>query len=567
MSVRAPRARELRSRRSALLSALKHLNSFATLVGGVDLSWRAVALNNVSVVYSAFAGLETTRDQRGEWLRKAVEAVEEAVRIRHVLGVQGDLASSLNNVSSVYSDLAGLETTREGRGAWLRKAVEAVEEAVLIDRELGVRGDLAMSLNNVSNRYSDLAGLETTREGRGEWLRKAVDAVEESVRIRREQSVQGDLAISLNNVSIHYSGLAGLETTREGQGEWLRKSVDAVEEAVRICRELGVWGDVAISLSNVLIRYSDLAGLETTRESRGEWLRKAVDAVEESVRIHWELGVQGDLASSLNSVSNHYSDLAGLETTQEGRGEWLRKALEAVEEAVRIRRELGVQGNLAMSLNNVSNRYSDLAGLEKTQEGRGQWLRKAVEAVEEAVRIYRELGVQGDLAGSLNNVSNRYSTLAELETARECRGEWLRKAVEAVEEAVRMYRELGVQGNLATSLGANSQIRRNMAENADDPHAALEDLRASRSAIGEAVELFRESGNTPYLLLALREVVISDLLLVQAGYEVDATAVRSACATGLELARSMQDEAKVAFFGHVLGNLDPSDEPVSTSAD
>src|SRR5256885_13942890 len=66
---------------------------------------------------------------------------------------------------------------RSRRGAWLRKAVDAVEESVRIRRDLGLPGDLAGSLNNVSNHYSALARLETTREGRGLWLRKAVDAV------------------------------------------------------------------------------------------------------------------------------------------------------------------------------------------------------------------------------------------------------------------------------------------------------------------------------------------------------------------------------------------------------
>ncbi|HEX9937881.1 MAG TPA: hypothetical protein VGB15_12195, partial [Longimicrobium sp.] len=247
--------------------------------------------------------------------------------------------------------------------------------------------------------------------------------------------------------------------------------------------------------------------------------------------------------------------------------EWLRKAVEAVEESVRIYRELGVQGGLAGSLNNVSNRYSALAGLETTREGRGEWLRKAVEAVEESVRICRELGVQGDLAASLTDVANRYSALAGLETTRERRREWLRKAVEAVEEAIRIRRDLGVPGDLAISLGTSCQIRRVRAENADDPDAALEDLRASRSAIAEAVGLFRESGNTRYFLQALRDVVTSDLALAQAGDEVDLTALRAVCETGWELARSMQDETQATFFDSVIRAVDEAEGSESTSED
>ncbi|HEX6750334.1 MAG TPA: hypothetical protein VF092_23780 [Longimicrobium sp.] len=515
----------------------------------------ASSLNNLSNRYSDLAGLETTREARATWLRSAVDAVEEAVRIFRGLGVQGDLATSLNNLSVIYSALAGLETTREARAAWLRRAVDAVEEAVRIRRELGVQGDLAMSLNNLANRYSDLAGLETKREARAAWLRSAVDAVEEAIRIDRELGVQGDLATSLNNLSIHYSDLAGLKTTREARAAWLRSAVDAVEEAVRIRRELGVEGDLASSLNNLSVHYSALEGLETTREARAAWLRSAVDAVEEAVRIRREVGVQGDLATSLNNLSNRYSDLAGLETTREARAAWLRSAVDAVEDAVRIRRELGVEGDLASSLNNLSVHYSDLAGLETTREGRVAWLRKAVDAVEEAIRIRRELGVHGDLAMSLNNLSNRYSGLAGLETTREARAAWLQRAVAAVEEAVRIDRELGVQGDLATSLGATCQVLRRRAENAEDAVESLPDLRASRDAIEEAARLFRENGNTPYFLVSLVDVVISQILLAQTGDPVDLAAIREVCTEGRTLAESMGDNDKLAFFDDVLSKL------------
>jgi tetratricopeptide (TPR) repeat protein len=447
------------------------------------------------------------------------------------------------------------ETTREGRGEWLRKAVEEAQETVRINREVGVQGELASSLNNVSLLYSDMARLETTREGRGEWLRKAVEAVEEAARITRELSVQSELASSLKNLSNRYSALAELETTREGRGEWLRKAVEAVEEEARINREVGVQGELASSLNHVSLLYSDLAGLETTQEGRGEWLRKAVEAVEEAVRINHELGVQSELALSLNNISLLYSDLAGLETTRESRGEWLRKAVEAVQEAVRIRRELGVQGDLAKSLNNVSNRYSALAGLETTRQGRGEWLRKAMEAVEEAVRINRELGVQGELALLLNNVSLQYVDLAGVETTRELRGEWLRKAVETVEEAVSIYRELGVPGDLAISLRTSCVVWRMRAEKEEDPTLMMEELQVSRGAIRESVALFRETGDTPRLMASIRDLVIAEMLLYQAGEPVDAAAVRPVCMEGRNLAEALGDEEAVAFFEKVLEQL------------
>ena len=386
----------------------------------------------------------------------------------------------------------------------------------------------------------------------------ALLAAERSFAAIDEVADQSDVslrALVQNNLSVIYSGLAGLEPTREARGAWLRRAVEAVEEAVRICRDLGVQGGLASPLTNVSTRYSDLAGLETTREARGAWLRKAVEAVEEAIRIRRDLGVQGDLALSLNNVSNRYSDLAGLESTREACGAWLRRAVTAVEEAVRIHRDLGVQGELAGSLNNVSNRYSDLAGLEATREVRAAWLRRAAGAVDEAVRIRRDLGVRGELATSLNNASNRYSDLAGLETTREARGAWLRKAVEAVEESVRIRRDLGVQGDLAMSLGATCHVLRMRAENSEDAADSLPDLRASRDAIEEAARLLRESGNAPYFLNALQDVVLAQVLLVQAGDSVDPAAIREVCVEGRDLAESMEDDGKLAFFNDVLSRL------------
>jgi len=221
-----------------------------------------------------------------------------------------------------------------------------------------------------------------------------------------------------------------------------------------------------------------------------------------------------------------------------------------VEESVAIYRELGVLGDLASSLNNVSNRHSNLAGLETTREGRRSCLAKAVEAVEESVAIYRELGVRGVLANSLNSVSNCYSGLAGLETTREGRRSWLAKAVEAVEDSVAIRRELGVRGDLAMSLGSLCRHRRALAdvEGAVGPEEAARSLLLSREAIDEAVTLFRDAGNIPHLLISLQDAVIARLLQAAPGVGVDVEELAALIEEGLELATSMENEQAIEFF-------------------
>jgi len=436
-----------------LEKAIKYIEEAIGIYRELGLKAEAAgSLNNASNFYSDLAGLEETKEGRKEKLDKAIKYIEEAIGIYKELGLKAEVAGSLNNASNRHSDLAGLEETKEGRKEKLDKAIKYIEEAIGIRRELGLKADVAMSLNNASNRYSDLVGLEDTKEGRKEKLDKAIKYIEEAIGIRRELGLKAYVASSLNNASRFYSGLAGLEETKEGRKEKLDKAIKYIEEAIGIRRELGLKADVATSLNNASNSYSDLAGLEETKEGRKEKLDKAVEYIEEAIGIRRELGLKADVAMSLNNASNFYSDLAGLEEMKEARKEKLDKAVEYIEEAIGIYEELGLKADVAMSLNNASNSYSDLAGLEETKEGRKEKLDKAIKYIEEAIGIYRELGLKADVATSLNNASNSYSDLAGLEETKEARKKRLNKAVDYIEEAIGIYNELGLKASLAHSL-------------------------------------------------------------------------------------------------------------------
>ncbi len=297
---------------------------------------------------------------------------------------------------------------------------------------------MAGSLNNASNCYSDLAALEETKEGRKELLDKAVKYIEEAIVVYKELGLEAGVATSLNNASSYYSGLARLEETREGKKDKLDKAVDYIEEAIRIRRELGLEADVAGSLNNASNCYSDLAALEETKEGRKDKLDKAVEYIEEAIEIRRELGLKADVAGSLNNASNYYSNLAALEETREGRKELLDKAIEYIEEAIEIRRELGLKADVAESLNNASSYYFKLAALEETREGKKDKLDKAVEYIEKAIGIYKELGLKAGVADSLAIsvfVFNEYIALD---------AKYLIKAAENCDEAIKIFLALGI---------------------------------------------------------------------------------------------------------------------------
>ncbi|MGB7000937.1 MAG: hypothetical protein WBE22_02825, partial [Halobacteriota archaeon] len=175
-------------------------------------------------------------------------------------------------------------------------------------------------------------------------------------------------------MSYYYSQWIKRSKTKEELLNNLRRSIKYIEEATVIRRELGLKADVATSLNNSSNFYSDLAGLEVTKEARKEKLDIAIKYIEEAIGIYKGLGLKANVATSLNNASNFYSDLAGLEETKEARKEKLDIAIKYIEEAIGIRRELGLKANVATSLNNASNFYSDLAGLEVTKEARKEKL-------------------------------------------------------------------------------------------------------------------------------------------------------------------------------------------------
>jgi tetratricopeptide (TPR) repeat protein len=140
----------------------------------------------------------------------------------------------------------------------------------------------------------------------------------------------------------------------------------------------------------------------------------------------------------LNNASNRYSGLAALEETKEARKEQLDKAIEYIEEAIGIKRELGLKAEVAGSMNNASNCYSDLAALEETKEGRKEQLDKAIEYIEEAIGIKRELGLKADLADSLAIsvlVFNEYIALD---------ANYFIKAAINCDEAVKIFLDFGM---------------------------------------------------------------------------------------------------------------------------
>ena len=363
-------------------------------------------------------------------LREIAVELDKAV-VRQVGPPAGDmrdldqvmiLAVSLNNLSNRLSDLGQRE-----------KALAVIEKAVLLYREVTRvlsdvgRPGLAASLSNLSKHFSDLGQRE-----------KALGASKEAVEIFRDladaspDAFRPDLANSLNIHSMCFSHIGRRE-----------EALAAIEEAVVIRRDLvnshpdAFRPNLAQSLQNLSGCLSSLGRQE-----------EALAAIEEAVAIGRALAAASpdafrpDLVGYLNNLSSHLSELG-----RQG------EALSAIKEAVALCRDLtatrpeAFRPDLAMSVNNLSNRCFDLG---RQEEG--------LAAIEEGVALYRDLAAthpdafRPDLAWSLSNLSLRFFDLGRRE-----------EGLAAIEEAVAIRRDLVAAGpdafrpNLAAVLSTLSR--------------------------------------------------------------------------------------------------------------
>jgi tetratricopeptide (TPR) repeat protein len=412
----------------------------------------SMSLNNASNFYAELYPLQQTRNEKLESIQTAVTYVEEAIEIRRDLGLRTELSGSLNNASNFYAEFSALQQTRNEKLESIQTAVTYVEEAMEIYRDLGLRTELSTSLNNASNRYAELYPLQETRDEKLESIQTAVKYIEEAIGIRKDLGLRADLSTSLNNASNRYAELYSLQQTRNEKLESIQTAVKYIEEAIGIYRDLGLRADLSGSLNNASNFYAELYSLQETRDEKLESIQTAVKYVEEAIEIRKDLGLRAELSGSLNNASNRYAELYPLQETRDEKLESIQTAVKYVEEAIEIRKDLGLRTELSGSLNNASNRYAELYPLQETRDEKLESIQTAVSYIEEAIEIYRDLGLRANLSMSLNNASNFYAKLYPLQETRDKKLESIQTAVKYIEEAIEIRRDLGLILNLADSL-------------------------------------------------------------------------------------------------------------------
>ena len=211
------------------------------------------------------------------------------------------------------------------------------------------------------------------------------DELRQSVIKRHPGGVHADIATSLHNLGVAYTDLSGTAN--------LERAIGYYDESLKIYRQLypgGVHANIANNLNNLGLAYARLGGTGN--------LERAIGYHEESLKIRRQLypgGVHADIAGSLNNLGAAYWTLGGTDNLQRAIGYW--------EESLNITRQIypgGVQADIAKSLNNLGVAYRGLGGTAN--------LERAIGYYEESLKILRHIypdGVHSDIAQSFGNLS------------------------------------------------------------------------------------------------------------------------------------------------------------------
>ena len=178
-----------------------------------------------------------------------------------------------------------------------------------------------------------------------------------------------------------------------------------------------------------------------------------------------------------------------------------------------------------------------------------------MKAIEEAVDLYRRLNLPADLAGSLNNASNRYSNLAQAAEGVEERRELLERSVKAIEQAVKIRRRLNLPADLAMSLGNRTNVLTAQAQLAEDEAQVRAFRVKAAQTIDEAISLFEQVGQNFLLVRAYPHGVRTHLPLMSQRPE-SLQKFKEYAAKAASLLRTYGKESEAARYEDLLRRLE-----------
>jgi tetratricopeptide (TPR) repeat protein len=224
----------------------------------------------------------TSKNNLGEYYRslgeftKAIEVLEQALAIAREMSDRGGEATDLGHLGNCYYDLGQIP-----------RAIDLYEQALAIAWEVGNRASEAKHLGNLGNCYSDLGQIS-----------RAIDLYEQALAIERDTGDRQGEANHVGSLGECYRDL--------GQ---ISRAIDLYEQALAITREIGYRYWEAGCLNNLGEAHGDLG-----RWDQGaQYCRQAIEVADAigNIQIQSEARrglariqlLAGDLPATLQAVA------------------------------------------------------------------------------------------------------------------------------------------------------------------------------------------------------------------------------------------------------------------------
>jgi CHAT domain-containing protein/tetratricopeptide (TPR) repeat protein len=231
-----------------------------------------------------------------------------------------------------------------------------------------------------------LEASELQRQG-GKTAEQTIDKLQQALSVWRELGDQYWAAWSLSSIGVAYYRLSRYE-----------KAIEYTEQALAIHREVKSRAGEAQALNNLGLDYDNLSRYE-----------QAIRYYEQATAIYREVKDRTGLGGAFNNLGNAYDALGRYE-----------KAIEYYEQATAILRVVKARTSEGVALNNLGIAYKNLGRYEK-----------AIEYYEQALAISREVKDRTNEGRTLNNLGTAYAKLGRYE-----------KAIESYEQALAISREV-----------------------------------------------------------------------------------------------------------------------------
>jgi Uncharacterized protein conserved in bacteria len=188
----------------------------------------------------------------------AIQSLETALNIYREIGDRNGEGKALNNLGIAYSDLGQYQ-----------KAIEFYQQSLTITREIGDRNGEGFALGNLGIAYNRLGQYQ-----------KAIEFFQQSLTIFREIGNRNGEGFALNNLGIAYNSL----------GQY-QKAIEFYQQSLTIAREIGNRNGEGFALNNLGLAYNRL----------GQY-QKAIEFFQQSLTIFREIGDRNGEGLALNNL-------------------------------------------------------------------------------------------------------------------------------------------------------------------------------------------------------------------------------------------------------------------------